>query len=518
MNTTLTPIASLLTALVMVIATTFAADVEAAAHASASPGASGPVGKVLFVRGVATAHQEGQNTRILGRNAEVFEGDILSTSSTGYAIVETVDQGRVTLRPNTVMALDKFRYRPQAKPEQNTAVLRLFKGGLRAVTGLVTKRNPERGMSVVSPVATLGIRGTEFDTRICAEDCAKEAGKGDTTKQSRPRVVGRLAFARGKVEVHDAAGATRRVVTGGALFRGDEVETDPAAMAVVVFRDNTRVTVRPGTRFKVTSFRYRDKRPDLNNVLLRVARGGLRVLTGLVAKADNKKFSIETPVATVGVRGTNFDVRCEGDCAAGGGQATYLDAARTLTRALDFFVRPAFAQAPFNFNSNLAVYTRQGETNLQLPGRQPFPIPAGRVGALPVGGGTPVPRLLPSVPPAFTNDPNTPPESVRPRIRQRFGTADRTPEPEQGSQFTTVYSGNVEQRRGNEPPVHIGTGESALTDPGGRSARLPRIPTFTLNDPIPSPNRYDAETGKILPKPKSRQGQFESNDENACRP
>ncbi|MGB0713727.1 MAG: FecR family protein, partial [Gammaproteobacteria bacterium] len=338
MNTLTAPVTSRLLITLALWAMAFIPLSEAALPESAS--ASEPVGKVLFVRGVATAHQEGQNTRILGRKAPVFEGDILSTSSTGYAIVETVDQGRVTLRPNTVMALDKFQYRPKAKPEQNTAVLRLFKGGLRAVTGLVTKRNPETGMSVVSPVATLGIRGTEFDTRICAEDCAQEAKKEGATKQSRPRVVGRLAFARGKVEVHDAEGATRRVVTGGALFRGDEVETDPGAMAVVVFRDNTRVTVRPATRFKVSSFRYRDKRPDLNNVLLRVARGGLRVLTGLVAKTDNKKFSIETPVATVGVRGTNFDVRCEGDCATAGAQAAYYDAARTLTRALDFFVRP----------------------------------------------------------------------------------------------------------------------------------------------------------------------------------
>ncbi|MGB1108894.1 MAG: FecR family protein [Gammaproteobacteria bacterium] len=459
--------------------------------ASAASAQQDAIGKVLYVKGVTTAHQEGSSTRFLGKGADLFQGDVVTTSARSFAIIETTDKGRVSLRPSTVFKVETFDYKPEAEPEESNSLIRLFKGGFRAVTGLITKRNPERGMRVVTPVATLGIRGTDFNVRHCTDDCAKEQANMKPVKVTRPRVIARMAFVRGKVSVHAEDGSKRPILTGGALFRKDEVETGPNASAVVVFRDNTRITVRPGTTFTVERYRFRDKEPERNNAFFRLVRGGLRILTGLVGKQDHRQFKLNTPVAVVGVRGTNFDVRCEGECAATQPQAqSMLDGLDWLRNAIGVLIKPAFAQSPFNFNRNLAVYTREGETNIQRPGQQPFPIPAGRVGALPVGGGAPQPRLLATVPQQFINDPNRRPETVRPQTRERFGSQ-RQDAPPRDSTQVRVFQGDVQLRSNVDPqaaPRVISNGESASAGANGRVIRVagaghPVMLNFGAKDP-----------------------------------
>lgn len=119
-------------------------------------------------------------------------------------------------------------------------------------------------------------------------------------------------------------------------------------------------------------------------------------------------------------------------------------------------------QAPFNFNRNLAVYTRQGETNLQVPGQQPFPIPQGRVGALPVGGGSPQPRLLPTIPTRFTNDAERGPETLRPDTSERFGEGP----PSSGSPAGT--GGPAPRDRRSDGGDDDGSDGGGSTPPGGQ--------------------------------------------------
>ncbi len=479
------------------VVTTHSPEVSAAAKS---------VGKVLFAKGVNTADSRGEGTRFLGKGSELFEGDTLTTSGRSYAIIEMKDKGKMTLRPNTVFRIESYKYdATSTKPEKNNAILRLFRGGLRAVTGLIGKRNPRSGMKLISPVATLGIRGTEFDTRLCESDCGQEAAALKAKKQRRPRVIGRVAFARGSIKGYGRDGSERPILSGATLYRGDELETMAGASAVVVFRDQTRVTVRPKTRFKVQQYRFRKKAPEKNQTVFRLLRGGLRVVTGLIGKQNYKRFKINTPVATIGIRGTNFDLRCEGACAEADPKAiknqlsqSRFDLKSLLASALSFLVKPVEAQAPFSMGQNLVLYTRQGETNMQLPGQKPFKVPAGKVAAFKIGGGgAKGPRLLPNVPTQMKNDPTQKPETVKPKTKQRFGT--KKVDPKQPGQFTTVSKGNVNQQQGKQPPVNIGKGESGFTGKsGGKSVRLNRIPKFINQDNTPKPQQYDPKVNKTL--------------------
>lgn len=143
-------------------------------------GANGtPAGTVSMVTGRATAVGADGAVRALREDDKVFEGELISTGPSTYLNVVFRDNGRVLLRPNTRFAIDQFKYqapaaasggRPAAAAPADSAFFRLLKGGFRAVTGAVGKRD-QADYRVRTPVATIGIRGTDYESRLCQGDC-----------------------------------------------------------------------------------------------------------------------------------------------------------------------------------------------------------------------------------------------------------------------------------------------------------------------------------------------------------
>lgn len=135
-------------------------------------------GTVSMLNGRATAIQADGTMRQLLEADAVFEGETISTGPSTYLNIVFRDNGRILLRPNSRFAIEQFRFtsaapaagpRPTAAPA-DSAFFRLLKGGFRAVTGAVGKRD-QADYRVRTPVATIGIRGTDYETRLCQGDC-----------------------------------------------------------------------------------------------------------------------------------------------------------------------------------------------------------------------------------------------------------------------------------------------------------------------------------------------------------
>ncbi|MDE2197198.1 MAG: hypothetical protein KGJ56_08420, partial [Gammaproteobacteria bacterium] len=84
------------------------------------------------------------------------------------------------------------------------------------------------------------------------------------------------------------------------------------------------------------------------NAFFRLIKGGFRALSGLIGHVDHADYAVETPVATIGIRGTGYEVRyCASNCgdSSGGSQqglytavgkgaiALSNDSGETVTRA-----------------------------------------------------------------------------------------------------------------------------------------------------------------------------------------
>ncbi len=125
-------------------------------------------GRIVFAQGGATATNTAGVQRNLARGNEIFSGDRLITDN-GRLQLSMVDGAFISVQPNSEYQIETYNY--SGSPDgTEQASYRLVKGGVRAVTGLIGRQNPE-AYKVNTAVATIGIRGTGHNTRICAGDC-----------------------------------------------------------------------------------------------------------------------------------------------------------------------------------------------------------------------------------------------------------------------------------------------------------------------------------------------------------
>lgn len=136
---------------------------------------------VTLVTGRSTVATASGQVRGLTKAAGIFAGDTVITGPSSYVNLKFTDGGRVLLRPNSRFQVAEYAYTPPsdtdvdgdghiATRQEGNAVFRLLKGGFRAVTGLIGRENREN-FKVRTPVATIGIRGTDFEARLCSGDC-----------------------------------------------------------------------------------------------------------------------------------------------------------------------------------------------------------------------------------------------------------------------------------------------------------------------------------------------------------
>lgn len=127
-------------------------------------------GTVAAFKGEVQAVSASGTERPLRSAAAVYVGDTIRTGPGSYVVVEFVDGARTSVRPNSELRIDRYAY----GTGEDGALMSLIKGGLRTITGGIAHQRPE-SYKVKTAVATLGVRGTEFELRLCAQDCSAEA-------------------------------------------------------------------------------------------------------------------------------------------------------------------------------------------------------------------------------------------------------------------------------------------------------------------------------------------------------
>lgn len=99
-------------------------------------------------------------------------------------------------------------------------------------------------------------------------------------------------------------GGTRALSTGSSVFAREVVRTGQDSTAQLLFLDETSLSIGPQSEVTLDRFVY-DPNRGAGSVVVNVARGALRFASG---SQQSSSYQIRTPVATIGVRGTLFDV------------------------------------------------------------------------------------------------------------------------------------------------------------------------------------------------------------------
>lgn len=170
---------------------------------------------------------------------------------------------------------------------------------------------------------------SEFGAEIAgdlAEKLAGPASAGAYAQTGAPAgkpAIGAVEALTGDATVLHTDGSRGALALGAPVFQGDVVETTPGSRLAIVFNDKTTFTLDSATRMVLDELVYSpggDARSAFSLV-----QGTFVYISGEIAKVAPQNVQIRTPVATVGIRGTEVGFVVLGPGDAGGASITVID-------------------------------------------------------------------------------------------------------------------------------------------------------------------------------------------------
>ena len=123
-----------------------------------------------------------------------------------------------------------------------------------------------------------------------------------------PGTVGEVSMVLGKAYLHSPDKSPMEVTNGLSVKVSDKVVTGTNGHVHIRFIDDALVSVRPGSRLEIVSYEFQPENPESSTIKFNLIEGVTRSISGQGAKAARSRFRLNTPIAAIGVRGTDFVV------------------------------------------------------------------------------------------------------------------------------------------------------------------------------------------------------------------
>lgn len=122
------------------------------------------------------------------------------------------------------------------------------------------------------------------------------------------QVAGTVQNLSGTLSAQRADGSVALLSERSQVRAGDVLETQRESYALIRFADGGQVTMRPGTQLRLDTFGFDERDPARDGFAMSLLKGGFRAVTGLIGRRSRDAYRVTTATATVGIRGTDFNV------------------------------------------------------------------------------------------------------------------------------------------------------------------------------------------------------------------
>ncbi len=133
------------------------------------------------------------------------------------------------------------------------------------------------------------------------------AAAAASAQESEP--IGYVKTVSGEATI-ERDGSRAAAVPGAPVYRNDRLATGDDGTLGVTLTDSTRLSLGRNSELTLAHFEFVPSQNELGFVA-RLTRGTLLYVSGIIAKLSADSVAVETPVATIAVRGTRFLVRVE---------------------------------------------------------------------------------------------------------------------------------------------------------------------------------------------------------------
>lgn len=184
---------------------------------------------------------------------------------------------------------------------------------------------------------------------------------------AEPAAIGRVVFASGDAQVIDAHGS--RAAAERPVYEGAQLRTGREGYLYVRTDDGGFFILRPNSQGRIVRYHSGDGR-QAAEYRLELSDGSGRVVTGAGPKAAPERFRLNTPVAAIGVRGTDFTVQTTSALTR-----AWVESGRIVLAALGSDCL-ATALGPCSGSTSLELSPlslKAAEVRADLPGPHPLP-------------------------------------------------------------------------------------------------------------------------------------------------
>jgi hypothetical protein len=178
--------------------------------------------------------------------------------------------------------------------------------------------------------------------------------------------------ATGNVTAAIGANAPAAITQNSVLESGTTVTTGDNGQVVIKFEDGQVIALNANTTFKISQYHYNQAKPEKSSMFFSLLKGAMRSVSGLIAKHNAAAYRLQTPVATIGIRGTDFmaatgslylqvingtvsATTTAGTTAFAAGQVGFVSTLSTIPAAISAAQLPASVASSFSQLGSMAV-------------------------------------------------------------------------------------------------------------------------------------------------------------------
>lgn len=123
--------------------------------------------------------------------------------------------------------------------------------------------------------------------------------------------AGTVSFVIGEANVKADKGASHAVSKGDKILAGEVIETGANGHVHLKMIDGAFVSIRPQSRFRIEEYHYDSVDPKKSRIKFVLDQGTARSITGKAGEASKESYRLNTPLAAIGIRGTDFVVQTQ---------------------------------------------------------------------------------------------------------------------------------------------------------------------------------------------------------------
>lgn len=120
--------------------------------------------------------------------------------------------------------------------------------------------------------------------------------------------AGTVSFVIGSAQAEQGGQASQVIIRGAQVFAGQTIVTGVNGHVHLKMIDGAAVIVRPSSRLKIEEYVYDEQTPSKSRIKISLETGVVRSITGKAGEVSKESFRLNTPLAAIGIRGTDFVV------------------------------------------------------------------------------------------------------------------------------------------------------------------------------------------------------------------